>query len=135
MQWMAWAYALIICIAGSNALGNDIRIIETRRNIPLTDDEPRLMDFYINGGSANGIKTNHVFKIKRKLPLRSSLSNEQNNFIEIPVGEIKIIFLDDRTAIGRIHKYFERDSLPLLEVPGFLIGDLVDLSTSFEYKK
>ncbi|GEM_PF-2702169 len=124
------ALGFIFYINPEYSLAQEVRIIEARRNIPLSDSEPRYMDLYLSGGSANGIKVDSIYKVVRTLPIRGALGTQDFGSIKILVGEVKIIFSDSRTSIGRIYKIYSREKLPILETESVMIGDEVDLSKS-----
>lgn len=123
---------LLSPLAKSN---QELRIIESRRSIPLTNDEPKYTDYYINAGTANGLKKDQVVKVIRKLPVRNAQGTEDFGSIQIPVGEVRIIYTDVRSAVAREYKVFDREELPVLENQAIMIGDMIDLSGSFDYKK
>lgn len=137
MQRIAKACILMMAtwILPATLQANEIRIIETRRNIPLTDAEPRYMDFYLNGGSENGVKKDQVVKVIRRTPIRNAQGTEEFGSLQIPVGELRIIFVDSRTSVGRMYKVYDREELPIIDSLALMIGDMIDLSGAFDYKK
>lgn len=136
MQRIAsWIIGGLILASSHILKADEIRVIETRRNIPLTDEEPRYMDFYLNGGSADGIKKNQVVKVIRHLPVRNAQGTQEFGTIRILVGEMRVIQVDARTAIGRLYRLFDRDELPVIDSPFIMIGDQIDLSGTYDYKK
>lgn len=137
MQRIAYIVSFYMSLlVGFKAESNqEIRIIEARRNIPLTDSEPRFMDYYLNAGTVNGVKKDQVVNVLRKLPIRNAQGTEEFGTVQIPVGQIRVIFTDARTAIAREFKVFDRTELPIIENQAIMIGDVIDLSGSFDYKK
>lgn len=136
MQRIAsWIIGGLILLSSHILRANEIRVIETRRNIPLSDEEPRYMDFYLNGGSADGIKKNQVVKVIRNLPVRNAQGTQDFGSVRILVGEMRVIQVDTRTAIGRMYRIYDREELPLIDSPFIMIGDQIDLSGAFDYKK
>jgi hypothetical protein len=136
MQRIAWiTLGLSLFLLPIGNANQEMRIIESRRNIPLTDQEPRFMDYYINAGTANGLKKDQVVKVFRRLPVRNAQGTEEFGSFQIPVGEVRIIYTDARTAVAREFKVYDREELPVLEHQAIMIGDLIDLSGAFDYKK
>ena len=129
--WGAW----LVLALPQFLKANEIRIIEARRNIPLTDDEPRFMDFYLNGGRSNGLKKDQVVKVIRKMPIRNAQGNLDLGTLDVPVAELRIIFTDERKAVARLYRLLDREELPLIDQPSVMIGDIVDLKGAFDYKK
>jgi len=111
------------------------RVIESRISIPLTDQEPKYTDYYINAGTADGLKKDLVVKVVRRLPVRNAQGTEEYGSTQIPIGEIRIIYADTRTSVAREYKVFGREELPVVENQAIMIGDFIDLSGAFEYKK
>lgn len=136
MQRLAWiTLGLSIFLSPTTKADQELRIIESRRSIPLTDQEPKYTDYYINAGTANGLKKDLVVKVVRRIPIRNAQGTEEFGSIETPVGEVRIIYTDVRTSVAREYKIFDREELPVLENQAIMIGDIIDLSGAFEYKK
>lgn len=112
------------------AKAEDIRVVEVRRNIPLTDQEPVYKDYYLSGASS-GLKPDLVVTAVRKMDLRDSTGTKNLGEINIPVGQLKVIFVDRDLAVAREFKLLPRGTLPMLEQTAIMIGDLVDLKNSF----
>jgi hypothetical protein len=136
MQRLTWiTLGLSIFLSPAAKADQELRIIESRRSIPLTDQEPKYTDYYINAGTANGLKKDLVVKVVRRIPIRNAQGTEEFGSIETPVGEVRIIYADVRTSVAREYKIFDREELPVLENQAIMIGDIIDLSGAFEYKK
>jgi len=129
------AVGLSLFLSPFSKANQELRIIESRRSIPLTDQESKFTDYYINAGRANGLKKDQVVKVLRRLPVRNAQGTEEFGSIQIPVGQVRIIFADVRTAVAREYEVFIREELPILENQAIMIGDLIDLSGAFDYKK
>lgn len=113
------------------AADDSLRIIEVRRNIPLADNDPVYRDYYINAGLDNGLKPNQVVTAVRKINAKDAAGTLSFGELLIPVGQLKIIFAQNRIAVAREYKLLSRDELPMLEQMGFLIGDQIELKGSF----
>ena len=53
----------------------DLTIFDVRKNLPMSDDEKVLRDFYINAGSEAGLATGMVITVQRRMPLYDSYQN------------------------------------------------------------
>lgn len=109
----------------------EISIFEVKRNIPLSDSDPIFRDFYLKNDDSKSLKKNLVVQVTRKMTLRDSAGSQVIGEIMAPVGQLKIIAVYGRIAVAREFHYFGRESLPMLEMPWFMIGDTIDLEDSF----
>jgi hypothetical protein len=105
----------------------DVQIIDVRRNIPLSDDAPVYKDFYLNGGLERGLKKNQTITVVRKMAVRDAMGSQTFGELMIPVGQLKVIAVNDRIAVAREVKLISRDEEPMLEQIGIMNGDLIQL--------
>lgn len=66
----------------------DLTIFNIRKNLPMSDDEKVLRDFYINAGSEAGLATGMVITVQRRMPLYDSYQNRSGN-LDLKVAKIK----------------------------------------------
>ncbi len=116
---------LFFLFLGRIAFGEDFSIVDIRRNIPLSDEEPVYKDFYLNGGETQGLKKNQILLVTRKQTIRDASGTHSFGEISIPVGELKILALYKNLSVARFHKLLSRDENPMLEQTGLLVGDIV----------
>lgn len=128
------AAAVLVALA-SPAHSAELKIVDVRRNIPLRDDEPAYKDFYINGGAKDGLKPNLVVTAVRKTSIRDSSGVQTVGELNVPVAQLRVIYVQDNIAVAREHKSLSRDELPMLEQVGVMSGDLLDLKGSFIEKR
>ncbi|MES3039443.1 MAG: hypothetical protein V4736_16155 [Bdellovibrionota bacterium] len=114
-----------------HAQSQDISIVNVRKNITLSNEETAYRDYYLNGGSDDGIKKGQVLNIVRKVVARDYSGTQTYGDIFIPVGELKVIAVFGKLAVARESKIFSREELPVLEQIGLMTGDLVDLRNQF----
>lgn len=103
----------------------DLSIFDIRRNIPLADTDPVYKDFYIQTGSAT-LKKNQIVTAVRKQTLRDSSGSQTIGEMNVPVGQLKIIWVTPKIAVAREQKLLPRTDLPMLEQTGIMIGDLIE---------
>ena len=120
---------ILLCFQASMA--EDLSIVDVRRNIPLADSDPVYRDYYINLGTASNLKKNLVVSVFRKINIKDSTGTQSYGDVQILVGQVKIIFANDKIAIAREYKLTSRDQEPMLEQTGILIGDKVETKGSF----
>ena len=119
--------AIYMIIALKPAMA-DLKIIEIRHQISLTDNEPPLKDFYIQTMNQYNLKKGGLLQVFRKIPAKKAQSVENLGFIQVPIGELKIIFIDGPLVIGRLHKIYPREDLPILDTLAIMIGDDVKIA-------
>lgn len=126
------SFLSLICVQKSAA---EIQVIQVRRNIPLSDEEPVFKDYYLSGGTKDGLRMNLVVPVNRWINLRdNNQAQDQSMKILEPVGWIKIIFIQDHLAVGRLYEAVDYSKTPILDQPGILIGDTVSLEHSYTPK-
>ena len=108
---------------------DELQIIDVRRNIPLSDEEPIYKDFYLAGSDLKDLKRNQVVTVFRKIAIRDAAGVHSYGEIEIPVGQLTIIGIFNKIAVARETKLLSRNDLPMLEQIGIMTGDRIDVST------
>lgn len=116
----------------TTANADEISIADARKNIPLSDDEPSYKDYYLSGKDLSSLKQNSIVTVVRNINIKDSTGSQSLGEITVPVGELKVIFVQGRVAVAREHKLFSRSNLPMLEQSGLLLGDLIDLNLKIE---
>ena len=109
----------------------DMSVVDVRRNITLSEEDPVYKDFYINVTPGSGLKKNLVVTAVRKINIRDASGANAVGEIMVPVGQLKIIAIYDRVAVAREFTLLSRDELPMLEQIGIMTGDRIDLGGSF----
>lgn len=110
----------------------EIQVIQVRRNIPLSDEEPVYKDYYLSGGGKAGLKENLVVPVFRWVILReNSQAPDQALKVLEPVGWLKIIYVQDQIGVARLHKGLDPKVSPIQDIPGIMMGDLVHLEKSY----
>lgn len=108
----------------------DLTIFDVRKNLPMSDDEKVLRDFYINAGSEAGLATGMVITVQRRMPLYDSYQNRSAGDLDLKVAKIKVIHVQKGLAVARLHSEFTRENAPLLEDPFIMVGDRLDLASA-----
>lgn len=110
----------------SVAQAADASIIEVRRNITLSEQDPVYKDYYINAGEAAGFKKNMIVFVKRKIAVKD-LAGKPYGDIETKIGQLKIIHTESKISVGREYKLIPREQEVMLDQVGIMLGDSVDL--------
>ncbi len=126
-----WFFSFTISFA---ALAQEVTVFEVQKNIPLTNDEVVYKDYYMSGGAHHGVKRGMIVSILRKIPIHDNLKNKSQGFLMNPVGRLQVIHVEQDFSIARLYSTHERDHLPVLEMEGIMVGDMVDLANAQEPK-
>jgi hypothetical protein len=131
MKRILFTLTLSVLIKLPLAFG-EIQVIQVRRNIPLSDDEPVYKDYYLSGGSKSGLRLNLVVPVLRWVNLReNNQAQDQSMKILEPVGLLKIIYVQEQLAVARLYEAADYSDGPVLDQPGIMMGDVVSLEQSF----
>ena len=125
--------SLISILFSINAFG--VSIFEVRRRVSLKNGEVTPKDYYINGGRESGLKPGMIVKVHRQQALYDSYQNKSPGDMQIPVGELKILYVQKGISVAREHSMFDRNKFPVLEDDYLMIGDVVDISSARSDKK
>lgn len=114
---------------------SQIQVIQVKRNIPLSDAEPIFKDYYLSGGTKEGLRVNLVVPVTRWVNLReNNQAQDQSMKMLEPVGWLKVILAQDHLSVARLYEASNYINTPILEQPGILMGDAVSLERSFMAK-
>jgi hypothetical protein len=113
----------------ARALGADYSVYEVYRAIDLGEsDRPPPKEIFVNMGSNQGVKKGSVLDVYRKVVSFDILSEKVGGEHMIPVGRIKVIHTDEKTAIARVDRYVSLEQEVSLLPQTVMIGDLVRLA-------
>jgi hypothetical protein len=104
----------------------EYNVYQVYRAIDLgeTDQKPP-KDIFINMGAEQGLKKGSVLDVYRRISSFDNMTQKHMGDHMIPVGKIKIIHTDDKTAIARADRFVSIDQEPALLPQAIMIGDVV----------
>lgn len=120
----------ILFVINVFAQAEEMSVVEVKRNIPLSDEDPVYKDYAINAGSSSGLKKNLVVFAKRKISIKDGSAKTIGD-VETNVAQLKIIHVDSKVSIAREYKLIPRDEEVMVEQIGVMTGDRIDLAGSF----
>ena len=123
--------ALTQALSKASLAASDLSVVDVRRNIPLADTDPVYRDYHINAGTEHGLKEGMVVKVNRRVTMRDVTGTQSFGELIIPVGQVKILFVQDKIAVARDFEFFSRDIYPNVEQASVMIGDKLDLVGAF----
>jgi len=110
----------------STALADEGNVYQVYRGIDLgVSEKAPPQDIFISLGSDNGVKKGSVLDVYRRISSFDNLTQKHMGDHMIPVGKIKIIHVDAKTAIARADRFVSIDEEPALLPQAVMIGDVV----------
>ena len=85
-------------------------------------------DIFIGMGADQGMKKGTVLDVYRRISSFDNMSQKLMGDNVIPVGRLKVIHVDEKTAIARLEKYVSVEQEPALLPQAIMIGDIVRLA-------
>jgi len=108
----------------------DLWIFDSRRPIALSEDEHPPRDYYINGGTEQGLKPGLLVTVRRRLTLYDFLENRSPGDLIVPIGKIKSIHVQKGLSVARLHSMAKGPSAVALEQDFLMVGDRLDLGSA-----
>lgn len=112
------------------ATATEVSVFEVQKSIPLTPEEVVYKDYYVTGGSQQGLQKGMVITVVRNIPVHDTLKNKSQGLLINPVARIQIIHVESEFSVGRLFGTIDREGLPVLEFEGIMVGDLLDMATA-----
>lgn len=86
-------------------------------------------DYYVNMGSANGLREGATLDVMRKISTYDVLTEKLYRDLLFKVGTLKVIHVEGNAAVARLDKVLPADRVPASSQRGFMIGDVVRISS------
>lgn len=84
-------------------------------------------NFYVNMGKGQGVKKDAILDVFRIISVQNPYDNKKRVNYKVKIGELKVIHASDEAAIATVNEY-EKDDVPVFELPQFMIGDHVAIN-------
>ncbi len=108
------------------AQADEFSVYQVFRQIDLGEsDRQPPKDIFVNIGSSQGVKKGSVLDVYRKISSFDNLTQRLVGDHMIPVGKIKVIHSDEKTAIARAERFVSVEQEPALLPQSIMIGDIV----------
>ncbi len=129
VHYLAIVFSLFTFISSvfySKAVAEESNVYQVYRSIDLgeTDVAPP-KDIFISMGTSEGIKKGSILDVYRRVSSFDNLTQKHMGDHMIPVGRIKVIHVDEKTAIARADRFVSIDQEPALLPQAVMIGDVV----------
>ncbi|MBU6153223.1 MAG: hypothetical protein KGP28_02870 [Bdellovibrionales bacterium] len=114
---------------GNCASAAEYSVYEVFRAIDLGEsDRPPPKEIFINMGALQGLRKGSVLDVYRKISSFDNVTEKLAGEHVVPVGRIKVIHTDEKTAIARMDRFVSLEQEPALLPQSIMIGDLVRLA-------
>ena len=85
-------------------------------------------DIFVSMGADQGLKKGTLLDVYRRVSSFDNMSQKHMGDHMIPVGKIRVIHVDDKTAIARSDRFVSLEQEPALLPQAIMIGDVVRVS-------
>ena len=113
---------------GTRALGmeSDYTVYQVYRPIDLGDGSAQPpKDIFVSIGSSQGVHKGSMLDVYRRISSFDNLTQKHMGDHMIPVGKIRVIHVDEKTAIARADRFVSVEQEPALLPQAIMIGDVV----------
>ena len=123
------AYAVFCVILFSTralATDTDYTVYQVYRPIDLGEggaQPPK--DIFVSIGADQGVHKGSILDVYRRISSFDNLTQKHMGDHMIPVGKIRVIHVDEKTAIARADRFVSVEQEPALLPQAIMIGDVV----------
>ena len=108
---------------GANEI--DHTVYQVFRPIDMGDGITPPKDIYISMGLNDGLQKGSQLDVYRRISSFDNLTQKHMGDHMIPVGRLKVIYADEKTAIARADRFVSVEEEPALLPQSIMIGDVV----------
>ncbi|MBC7693617.1 MAG: hypothetical protein H7222_17765 [Methylotenera sp.] len=120
MSGMAWSFG------AQPAKADDFIVYSIYKGLDLGNaDETPEKDFYVNLGSAQGIKTGSSIEVLRRTATYDLTNQKLYKEISFPIATLKVIHVERNAAVARMVKMYSADTTPVMTPRAVMVGDFV----------
>jgi hypothetical protein len=83
-------------------------------------------DFYVNMGTAQGVKPGTVLKAYRRMSTYDLMSEKLYRDVSFPIARLKVIHVENNAAVARLEKMLP--DTPAYSPHAVMVGDLVEIA-------
>jgi hypothetical protein len=117
---------LITPMATDAHAASDKIVYSVYRGVDLgIPNEPTPKDFFVNMGSADGLKPGTTLDVFRKIPTYDVTQEKVYRDVTFPIAKLKVIHVEEDAAIARLERMLPLDQTPSLSPRAVMVGDYV----------
>ena len=130
LAFIATFLAAIFTAGAASAQSDEFAtVFDVRRSLAMEPGEKVFHDYYINAGSADGVKAGTYVTVVREIPVHDPVQNKQQGTLSVRVAYLQILHVEKNLAVARLAGELSNASRPVLEYEALMIGDKVDLKS------
>ena len=130
MSYVLSIIVFVLCFTvGAQEVFASTSVFYIKKSLMMKNDENPQHDYYINAGTEAGLKKGMVIKVHRKVPFQDTGVIKLTEQLEVPVVELKLIHVQGKLSVGRIHKNLIDRNSPVLDYSTVMLGDSVNLGS------
>ena len=119
-------FMLALVFTASVAIAKDYVIYSIAQDFPMGNkDEVLKKNYYIDMGKNQGVSKGSTLDVYRVVSVLDPYENKKRFNHKIKVGEIKVLHVEESSSIGVLAKADKEEEVPVLDVNGLMIGDVV----------
>jgi hypothetical protein len=122
----ALGYLILFSLFSFEAMSRELAVFAIQKNLQMSNKDPVYHDFYLDGGSETGLKVGQVVSVVRRIPLHDLTRNRPLGDMHLPVGQMKIIYVQRGSSVARIHKMYQDKDRPVVEFNTVMVGDQIN---------
>ncbi len=128
--WRRLYIFVLINLMVTPSFAKDVTVFDVRRPVAMENNETPEKDYYINAGSAAGLKPGVIVNVNRRHNLYDQYQNKSLSDLVVTVGQLRIIYVQEDMSVARLEKIYGRENIPVLEFDAVMTGDKVDMSSA-----
>lgn len=87
--------------------------------------ETPLRDYYVNMGTANGLREGATLDVMRKISTYDVLTEKLYRDLIFKIGTLKVIHVEGNAAVARLDKILPAEKIPASSQRNVMVGDIV----------
>jgi hypothetical protein len=108
------------------ARGAEFVVYSVYRGLDLGNPgETPLKDYFVNMGSAQGVREGMKLEVIRRVSTYDLASQKLYKDVSFPFATLKVIHVENNAAIARLDKLAPAEQTPTMSVRAIMVGDLV----------
>lgn len=125
---------LLVTLSGMTATagqGSDFFVYSIYRELDMGNPgETPQKDYYINMGSANGLREGSLVDVIRRVSTYDAVAEKIHTEVKYKIATLKIIHVEPTVAVARLNKLIPPSKMPAPVIKGVMLGDSIRLSAS-----
>ena len=117
---------IALTFTASMAIAKDYVIYSISQDIPMGyKDELIKKNFFVDMGKNQGVKKGSILDVYRVVSVLDPYESKKRYNHRVKIGEMKVLHVEDSSAIGRLNKLEDGEETPVFEIGKMMIGDIV----------